>query len=90
MLEFRAMTNRFRNRDKAVIISSTIPSAKYSCAASSLKFWKGSTAMAGFTEPTASGSGSGDGPGGSVVSDSVTFASPTVDRIAARFSWIDL
>src|SRR5712672_3445295 len=48
------MTNSQRMRESAVMISSTIPSAKYSCSGSPLMFWKGSTAMEGL-----SGSGSG-------------------------------
>ena len=36
-------------RDKAVVMSSTMPSAKYSCSASPLMFWKGSTAIEGLS-----------------------------------------
>jgi len=37
-LELRAMTNSQRMRDSAVMISSTMPSAKYSCFGSPLMF----------------------------------------------------
>jgi hypothetical protein len=40
-------------RERAVIISSTMPSAKYSCSGSPLMFWNGKTAIDGL-----SGSGS--------------------------------
>src|SRR6266403_2102995 len=33
-LEFRAITNSHLNRESAVVISSTMPSAKYSCSGS--------------------------------------------------------
>ena len=52
-LELRAMTNSQRMRDSAVMMSSTMPSAKYSCSGSPLMFWNGSTAIDGL-----SGSGS--------------------------------
>jgi hypothetical protein len=52
-LEFRAMTKSWWFRERAVMISSTIPSANYSCSGSPLMFWNGSTAMDGL-----SGSGS--------------------------------
>jgi hypothetical protein len=48
-LELRAMTNRPEKRDKAVIISSTTPSAKYPCSGSALMLWKGRTAMDGLS-----------------------------------------
>jgi hypothetical protein len=53
-LELRAITNNHLNRESAVMISSTMPSAKYSCSGSPDMFWNGSTAMEGL-----SGSGSG-------------------------------
>src|SRR3954453_5969530 len=43
------MTNSDLNRDSAVMISSTMPSTKYSCSASPLMFWKGSTAIEGLS-----------------------------------------
>src|SRR5262249_42431500 len=46
-------------RESAVIISSTIPSAKYSCSGSPLIFWNGSTAIDGL-----SGRGNGWGEAG--------------------------
>src|SRR5689334_14574990 len=47
------MTNSQRMRESAVMISSTMPSAKYSCSGSPLRLAKGSTAIDGL-----SGSGS--------------------------------
>jgi hypothetical protein len=58
-LELRAMTNSQRMRLSAVMISSTVPSAKYSCSGSSLIFWNGSTAIDGL-----SGSGNAWGKAG--------------------------
>jgi hypothetical protein len=46
-LEFRAMTISQRMRDSAVMISSTMPSAKYSCSGSPLRLTNGSTAIDG-------------------------------------------
>jgi hypothetical protein len=37
------------NRDCAVVISSTIPSAKYSCSGSPLMFWNGRRAIEGLS-----------------------------------------
>src|SRR5215475_10501838 len=48
-LELRAMTNNDLKRESAVMISSTMPSAKYSCSGSPLMFWNGSTAMEGLS-----------------------------------------
>ena len=45
----RAMTNSQWKRLSAVVISSTIPSAKYSCSGSPLMFWNGSTAIEGLS-----------------------------------------
>src|SRR5882724_9282685 len=45
--ELRAMTKNQRNFDSAVMMSSLMPSEKYSCSGSSLMFVKGSTAMVG-------------------------------------------
>src|SRR4029077_19306422 len=45
--ELRAITKNQRNFDKAAMMSSLIPSEKYSCSGSPLRFTKGSTAMAG-------------------------------------------
>ncbi len=44
-LEFRAMMKSQRIRVSAVMMSSTIPSAKYSCSGSPLMFWNGRTAI---------------------------------------------
>src|SRR5260370_40425535 len=48
-LELRAITKSEGTRDKAVMMSSTIPSAKYSCSGSPLMFWNGSTAREGLS-----------------------------------------
>jgi hypothetical protein len=56
-VELRAMTKSHRMRESAVMISSTIPSAKYSCSGSPLILAKGSTAIEGL-----SGSGSTRAP----------------------------
>jgi len=61
--ELGAMTKNHVIRESAVIKSSAIPSAKYSCSGSLLKFWNGRTAMDGL-----SGSGSGVSAGGTVTS----------------------
>src|SRR6266705_5612844 len=47
--ELRAITNSDLKRDSAVMMSSTIPSAKYSCSGSPDMFWNGSTAMDGLS-----------------------------------------
>ena len=48
-LEFRAMMKSQRIRVSAVMMSSTIPSAKYSCSGSPLMFWSGRTAIDGLS-----------------------------------------
>src|SRR6516225_1276544 len=48
-LELRAMTKSQRIRESAVIISSTMPSAKYSCSGSPLMLAKGNTAIDGLS-----------------------------------------
>ena len=48
--ELRAITKNQRSLDSAVIMSSLMPSEKYSCSGSPLMFTKGSTAMAGRSE----------------------------------------
>src|SRR3954463_1010805 len=53
--ELRAITNSEWKRDNSVMMSSVIPSTKYSCSGSPLMFWNGSTAIDGL-----SGNGSGD------------------------------
>jgi hypothetical protein len=45
----RAITNSQRMRLSAVMISSTMPSAKYSCSGSPDMFWNGSTAIDGLS-----------------------------------------
>src|SRR5438477_11591000 len=52
------MTKNARLRDSAVMMSSTTPSAKYSCSGSPLRFWNGRSAIEGF-----SGSASGGAAG---------------------------
>jgi hypothetical protein len=46
-LELRAMTNSHLMRDRPVMMSSTIPSTKYSCSASPLILANGNTAIDG-------------------------------------------
>jgi hypothetical protein len=48
-LELRAITNSHLIRDKPVMISSTTPSAKYSCSGSPLMFWNANTAIEGLS-----------------------------------------
>jgi hypothetical protein len=45
----RAITNSHLIRDSPVMISSTSPSAKYSCSGSPLMFWNGRTAIEGLS-----------------------------------------
>src|SRR6266403_3471527 len=47
--EFRAITNKDFNRDKEVMMSSAIPSAKYSCSGLPLMLVNGSTAIEGLS-----------------------------------------
>ena len=56
--ELRAMTKNQRSFDSAVMMSSLMPSEKYSCSGSPLRLVNGSTAMAG-----RSGSGNARGRG---------------------------
>jgi hypothetical protein len=48
-LEFRAMTNSQRIRESAVMISSIMPSTKYSSSGPGLMFWNGITAIEGLS-----------------------------------------
>ena len=48
-LELRTITKSQRMRDSAVMISSTMPSAKYSCSGSPLRLAKGKTAIDGLS-----------------------------------------
>ena len=48
-VELRAMTKKPRSFDKAVMMSSAIPSPKYSCSGSPLMFWNGKTAIDGLS-----------------------------------------
>ena len=43
------MTNSERTADSAVVMSSTMPSAKYSCSGSPLMFWNGNTTSDGLS-----------------------------------------
>jgi len=61
-LELRAMTNSQRMRDSAVMISSTMPSAKYSCSGSLLILAKGSTAIDGLSGSGSTGGAGAQGP----------------------------
>ena len=63
----RATTNSQRMRLSAAMISSTMPSAKYSCSGSALIFWNGKTAIDGL-------SGSGKTAGAAVAGLSDPFA----------------
>jgi hypothetical protein len=49
MAELRAMTKKSRTRHSAAVMSSTMPSAKYSCSGSPLMFWNGKTATDGLS-----------------------------------------
>jgi hypothetical protein len=46
------MTKRLLKRESSVMMSSVMPSAKYSCSGSLLMFTNGKTAMAGFSAVT--------------------------------------
>src|SRR5260370_37610522 len=72
--ELRAITKNQRSLDSAVMMSSLIPSEKYSCSGSPLILVKGSTAMAG-----RSGSGNTGRDGSWIPSDG---------RSAARTRWV--
>jgi hypothetical protein len=60
-LELRAMTKSQRMRESAVMISSTMPSAKYSCSGSPLIFWNGSTAIDGLSGSGSTGDADAEG-----------------------------
>jgi hypothetical protein len=45
----RAITESERNRDSSVMMSSVIPSLKYCCSGSPLRFSNGNTAIEGFS-----------------------------------------
>jgi hypothetical protein len=47
--ELRAITRNQRNLESAVMMSSLMPSEKYSCSGSPLMFWNGSTAIEGLS-----------------------------------------
>jgi len=50
LVEFRSVVDENqRNFESAVMMSSAMPSAKYSCAGSSLMFWNGNTAIEGLS-----------------------------------------
>src|SRR6185369_8167634 len=51
-VELRAITNSDLKRDSAVMMSSTMPSAKYSCSESTLNVWNGRTAIEGLSGRT--------------------------------------
>ena len=55
-LEFREITGNVFHNERLAIISSVIPSAKYSCSSSLLKFLNGRTAMAGGLPPSSTSS----------------------------------
>src|SRR5262245_16416054 len=62
--ELRAIKNHQRMHDSPVMMSSTRPSAKYSCSGSPLMFWNGSTAIDGL-------SGNGSGTCGTAAGETV-------------------
>src|SRR5437867_9535907 len=74
-LELRAITNSDLKRDSAVMMSSTIPSAKYSCSGSELRLVKGRTAIEGLSGKGRAGFGCCAG-----VSLTVTLAGPFASR----------
>src|SRR5215475_5539555 len=57
--EFRAITTSDWNRDNSVMMSSVIPSLKYRCSGSPLKFANGRTAIDGFDAVIGLGSSEG-------------------------------
>ena len=60
-LELRAITKSQRMRESAVTISSTMPSAKYSCSGSALIFANASTAIDGLSGSGSAGTGGAGG-----------------------------
>jgi hypothetical protein len=68
-LELRAMTKKPRYFDRLVMMSSVMPSEKYSCSASPDMFWNASTAIEGLSgsgracAPSAAGRGMAAGAG---------------------------
>src|SRR4051812_6766296 len=64
--ELRAITNSDRNRDNSVMMSSVMPSVKYSCSGSSLMLWKGSTAIDGLSGKPSPVSAAGSDAGAAV------------------------
>ena len=54
-VELRAITNSHLIRDSAVMMSSTMPSTKYSCSGSPLIFWNGKTAIDGLSGSASAG-----------------------------------
>ena len=76
-LELRAITKSHGSREIAVVISSTMPSAKYSCSGSPLIFAKGNTAIDGL-----SGRDSGGDGGANVLSAAAT--PDPIDAVRAR------
>jgi len=82
-LELRAMTNSQRMRDNAVMMSSTTPSAKYSCSGSPLMFWNGKAAMEGLSGRASACAGVSFDSAGSVLGelkpsdDCASLTSPT-------------
>src|SRR5258708_27665127 len=75
-LELRAMTNRDFDRDSPVMMSSAMPSAKYSCSGSELRLAKGRIAIEGLSGSARAGFGGSIGlPAGAAAAG--PRASPT-------------
>ena len=66
-VELRAITNSHLIRDSPVVMSSTMPSAKYSCSGSPLMFWNGSTAIDGLSGSASDGACAGRSAGRSTT-----------------------
>src|SRR5438045_8816393 len=94
--ELRAITKNQRSLDNAVMMSSLIPSEKYSCSGSPLRLAKGSTAITGSELPMDAGGGA-DSPidqQNALTGDAMFFSacSPMSTSLASilprAYSWI--
>ena len=75
------MTNSERKRDNSVMMSSVMPSVKYSCSGSPLIFWNGNTATEGLSG-RASGASTGDAP----TDDAATAGAVTFQSAESHFT----